>query len=514
MAQSKNRKDKVALYDGDKQITYGQWGERTSQLAQAMKAHGIEKGDRVALLMLNDARYLELLYAVTMIGAVIVPLNIRLGKEELLYMLQDSETKMLFVHKEFAPFLPQLKQSVPCIQQYILCEDDMVLEGTAPYEEWIGDYEPQPLKAYAKPDDLAVILYTGGTTGLPKGVMLTHSNVMANANNASNSLSFVENEIYLHSAPMFHAADQASTYAVTIRGGSHAIIRRFDPEVMVAAIEKHRVTSTMVVPTMLNMIINAPNFSKYDLSSLRRFSYGASPCPPELLKKAVKLFPNVIFVQGYGLSEGAPLICVLRPEYHITDGNEYETNRLASCGQPLAGLEARVVNESGEDVAPGEVGEIIARGPNVMIGYWNKPEETEKALVDGWLHTGDMATVDENNFFYIVDRKKDMIVTGAENVYSIEVENVLYKHPSILETAVIGVPHEHWGEAVTAIVVLKENESVTEDEIIAFCRETLANYKVPKTVEFVDELPKSGAGKILKRKLREEHWETATRNVN
>ncbi|MFY0544463.1 long-chain-fatty-acid--CoA ligase [Brevibacillus sp. H7] len=511
--QVKCRPNKTAVLDGDRSYTYREFGDRVSRLAGALEQAGVEQGDRVALLMLNEFRYLEILYAVTMLGAVAVPLNVRLSPGEVCFILQDSGSKFLFLHREFLPLVEKLKGEVACIEQYILCEDMEAPADVTGYEPFLETGESLPLVCRAEEDDVAGIFYTGGTTGMPKGVMLTHRNLLSNAYNVGLALSYTSAEVYLHAGPMFHLADGASTFAITVVGGTHAHIRFFEPTATLKAVERFRVTSSLLVPTMINMLINTPTIKDYDLSSWRKVLYGASPCPPEVLKKAKQFLP-IQFFQGYGLTEASPVLTFLMAEDHVTEGEDHLVARLASCGQPLSGVEVRCVNGLGEDVKPGEVGEIIARGANVMKGYWNRPEETASAIKDGWLYTGDMATVDEENFFFIVDRKKDMIITGGENVYSVEVENIIYTHPAVLEAAVVGVPDEKWGEAVKAIVVVKKDQQLTEEDLIAHCRQYLANYKVPKSVDLVAELPKSGAGKILKRNLRDSYWSGQTRKVN
>ncbi len=513
ITHAKGRPNKIAILDGEKSFTYREFANRVCQLAGALQQAGIQKGDRVALLMLNESRYLELLYGITMLGAIAVPLNVRLAPAEVSFILKDSGAKQLFMHREFLPMLSMLKAEVPGIEQYVLCEDGEAEEGTVSYEELLLNAMPVSLVSQAEENDIAGIFYTGGTTGMPKGVMLTHRNLLSNAYNVALALNYRFDDVYLHAAPMFHLADGASTFAITIVGGTHAHVRSFEPNLVLKTIERQKATSSLLVPTMINMLINTPTIKEYDLSSWRKVLYGASPCPPEVLKKAKSLLP-IDFYQGYGLSEASPVLTFLMPFDHVVEGDERLVNRLSSCGQPLPGVEVRCVNALGEDVRVGEVGEIIARGPNVMKGYWNRPEETAATLKDGWLYTGDMATVDEENFFYIVDRKKDMIVTGGENVYSVEVENVIYTHPAVLEAAVVGVPDQKWGEAVHAVVVLKKDASLTEEELVNHCRGFLANYKVPKSVEFAAELPKSGAGKILKRNLRDQYWQGFERKVN
>ncbi|MGE5701797.1 MAG: long-chain-fatty-acid--CoA ligase [Clostridia bacterium] len=513
VTQVKNRPNKVSIIDGTKSFTYQQFGQRVARLAGALEQAGVQKGDRVALLMLNEGRYLELLYGITLLGAIVVPLNVRLSPAESIFILRDSGAKALFIHKEFAPLLPKFRQEVPTVEQYVMCEDEVTQEGVIPYEELLAGAQPVALQGRAGENDVAGIFYTGGTTGMPKGVMLSHRNLLSNAYNVGLALNYAEDEVYLHASPMFHLADGASTFAITIVGGTHAHVRMFEPNQVLKTIQEAHVTSCLLVPTMITILINMPNLKDYDISSWRKVLYGASPCPPEVLKKAKQLLP-IQFFQGYGQSEAAPVLTFLMAKDHVTEGDEHLVARLASCGQPLAGVEVRCFNANDEDVGPGEVGEIVARGPNVMLGYWNRPEETAAALAGGWLRTGDLATVDDENFFFLVDRKKDMIVTGGENVYSVEVENVVYTHPAILEAAVVGVPDERWGEAVKVIVVLKKDATLEEEELIEHCRRFLANYKVPKSVDIVSELPKSGAGKILKRNLRDRYWEGKSRRVN
>ncbi|MET3288213.1 UNVERIFIED_CONTAM: long-chain acyl-CoA synthetase [Brevibacillus sp. OAP136] len=513
ITQAKNRPNKIAIIDGEKRFTYKQFAQRVALLAGALEEAGVKKGDRVALLLLNESRYLELLYGITLLGAIAVPLNVRLSPVELDFILKDSGAKLLFMHKEFLPIVPKLRQEIASIERFVLCEDECAGDGISGYEDMLSSAQPVELVGRVTEEEIAGIFYTGGTTGMPKGVMLTHRNLLSNAYNVGLALNYTADDIYLHAAPMFHLADGASTFAITVVGGTHAHVRMFEPNQVLQTIQDARVTSCLLVPTMINILINLPGLKDYDITSWRKVLYGASPCPPEVLKKAKELLP-IQFYQGYGQSEAAPVLTFMMPKDHVTEGEPHLVARLASCGQPLAGVEVRCFDAEDRDVKPGEVGEIVARGPNVMKGYWNRPEESEAALRGGWLRTGDMATVDEENFFFIVDRKKDMIVTGGENVYSVEVENVVYTHPAVLEAAIVGVPDERWGEAVKAVVVVRNGTSLTEEELIQHCRSYLANYKVPKSVDFVSELPKSGAGKILKRNLRDNYWLGQSRKVN
>lgn len=510
----KVRGNHLATICGNTRLTWNEFEERTDALARGLGALGVQRGDRVAVLMLNCHRYLELYYACARMGAVIVPLNIRLARPEIVFILNDSETKALVVDKTFAPYATG-RNSLPTVEN-VLYNGDETPSDMLNYEDVIekGRAMQGSVDQVMSDDDLSGLYYTGGTTGRAKGVMLSHKNVVSNAIHIIVGASYTDRDVYLHSAPMFHLADIASTFSLTMLGARHVFIPMFNPTHVLQAIQDEKITVTLLVPTMINAVLNHPDVSKYDVSSIRRITYGASPMPVELLKKGLKMWGQ-IFGQGYGMTETAPLLTYLDALDHITEGTPEQVRRLSSCGKECLDVEVRVVNAEDEDVLPGEIGEIIARGPNIMLGYWRMPEATSAAIVDGWMHTGDLATVDEENYIFIVDRSKDMIISGGENIYSVEVENALYTHPAVLETAVIGVPHETWGEAVHAVVVCKPGMQVSEEELIAHTRTLIAGYKVPRSIEFMtDALPKSGAGKILKRDLREKHWAGKSRNVN
>jgi long-chain acyl-CoA synthetase len=503
-----------AIVCGETRYTWEEFDQRTDALARGLASLGVQRGDRVAVLMLNCHRYLELYYACARMGAVIVPLNIRLARPEIVFILNDSESEVLVVDKTFVPYATG-RDTFPAVES-VVYNGDETPESMINYEDVVskGSHMLESVDQEMEDDDLAGLFYTGGTTGRAKGVMLSHKNVVSNAMHVIIGTGYNERDIYLHVAPMFHLADIASTFALTMVGGRHVFIPMFNPVHVLQAIQNEKVTVTLLVPTMINAVLNHPDVDNYDVSSLRRLGYGASPMPVELLKQGMQKWGQ-IFGQGYGLTEAAPVLTGLDIWDHVVDGTPEQVRRLSSCGKEALGVEVRVVNAEGEDVHPGEVGEIIARGPNIMLGYWRMPEATAAAIVEGWLHTGDLATVDEENYIYIVDRAKDMIISGGENVYCVEVEDALYTHPAVLEAAVIGIPHEVWGEAVHAVVVCKPGMSVTSEELIAHARTQIAGYKVPRSIEFSQEaLPKSGAGKILKRDLREKYWAGKSRNVN
>jgi long-chain acyl-CoA synthetase len=504
----------LAIVCGDTRYNWNEFDQRTDALAHGLASLNVQRGDRVAVLMLNCHRYLELYYACARMGAVIVPLNIRLARPEIVFILNDSETKVLIVDKTFASYVTG-RDTYPTVEN-ILYNGDETPEGMLNFEELVseGAQIQQSADQEMEDDDISGLYYTGGTTGRAKGVMLSHKNVVSNAFHMIMATSYTGQDTYLHAGPMFHLADIASTFAVTMVGGCHVFIPLFNPAHMLEAVQHEKVTTTLIVPTMINALLNHQDIDNYDISSLRRITYGGSPMPLELLKKGLQKW-GPIFVQAYGMTETAPLLTMLDPQDCRVDGTPEQVRRLASCGKESLGVEVRIVNADGEDVKPGEIGEIIARGPNIMLGYWRMPEATAAAIVDGWYHTGDLATIDEENFIYIVDRAKDMIISGGENIYCVEVENALYTHPAVLEAAVIGIPDETWGEAVHAVVVCKPGTNVSSDELISHARTQIASYKIPRSVEFRTEaLPKSGAGKILKRDLREKYWEGKSRQVN
>ncbi len=505
----------ATIFDGRRQ-TYRELGHRAQAFAACLSSLGIRRNDRVAIYLLNSSQFLETVYACFEIGAVVVPLNTRLAADELVFIINDAECKTFITDKLLQPMASGFKNRLEGIEHFIAIGGG---EGFSDYEALIAKHINEDFQSPTDDDQsdegLAGLFYTSGTTGLPKGVMLSHRNLWMNALHTLATRAPEPGLNFLHAAPMFHLATFPAVINITINGGIHTILQRFDLKAMMELIESAKVTSTVLVPTMVNFLINHPDFSKHDLSSLRRITYGAAPMPVELLKSAMKLLPNAEFGQGYGQTESSPLLTSLQHEDHITEGEERLTRRLASCGRPVVGVEVEILKDDGTFAAPGEVGEVIARGPNVMMGYWKRPEETAATLRDGWLHTGDMATTDEDGYIYLVDRKKDMIISGGENVYSSEVENVVYQHPAIHEAAVIGVPDHKWGEAVTAIVTVKSGAALSETELIEFCASRLADYKVPKRIEIREgELPKSGTGKIMKKELREPYWQGHNRRVN
>lgn len=506
-------RNQPAILDGETRMTWKEQGERIPRLAGALQSLGIGDDDKVAILMLNGYRYFELFYGTLWAGGVMVPLNIRLAPPEIIYQINESDATVLVVDDTFAAMLPAMAGKTPNLKHVIFASPNPPPEGCLSYDNLVASSDPVP-DAERDGEDTAGIFYTGGTTGRPKGVMLTHDNLMANSMNGLLANRATKDDVYLHVAPMFHLADCSSTWGLTMVGATHAFIPGFDPVAMMKAMQGYRVTLGLMIPTMLNMIINHPQFEEFDLSSIRCVLYGASPIPTAVLKKALKVLP-ADYVQGYGMTELSPLVTMLPPEDHVIDGTPQQLMRLKSAGFSLFTAEVRVMDENDSELPLGEIGEICARGPMVMKGYWKQPEATAEAKRNGWMHTGDAGYMDEDGYVYLVDRTKDMIVSGGENVYSVEVEAALHEHEGVLEAAVIGIPHEEWGEAVHAVVVLRPGAQIVEEELIVHCHERIANYKCPKSISFVeDQLPKSGAGKILKRDLREPYWANRERRIN
>jgi long-chain acyl-CoA synthetase len=504
--------DKTAAICGNTRYTFSELNERVDRLSTALLGLGIVRGDRVAVLALNCHRFFELYYGIAQIGAVSVPINFRIPPREIKYILDHSGSRAIAVDAALTPALEAVRSQLETVERFISIADQPA-PGFLAYEELIAGSAPIVDAPKIDDEDLLGLFYTSGTTGEPKGVMLTHRNMLSNIAHSEGVYKYLPTDVYLHSAPMFHLADGAAVFSNTARGATQAFIPRFEPKHVLETIAREQVSLALFVPTMINFLLQVPDLASYDLSSLRHITYGASPIAPEVLRRAMKMF-GCDFGQGYGLTEASPLLTVLTAEDHARTDEKSE-RRLSSCGKPVPGVDVRVVDTEGNDVKPGDVGEIIARGPNIMAGYWKRPAETELAVVDGWLHTGDLATVDEDGYLYLVDRKKDMIVTGGENVYSTEVEAALYEHPAIKEAAVIPVPDADWGEAVHACVTICDGERVEPEQLIEFCRERLANYKVPRSVEIIEgELPKGGTGKILKKQLREKYWQNRSRLIS
>ena len=492
----------TATLDGGRRRTWSEFRERVARFAGALRATGVRPGDRVAILALNGDAYLEYFYAVPWAGALVVPLNIRLAPPELTAILNDAGAVALVVDDAFAAMLPALLPNMQSVTRVFVSGEGAAPAGATSLGAAIDAAQPIEQADFAG-DDVYGIFYTGGTTAASKGVMLTHGNVVANQMNMLAEVPFGRQTVYLHAAPMFHLADCAATFSVTASAGAHAFVPRFDPVPVMREIQTRRVTHTIMVPSMINMLVNAPTIGEYDLSTLQLILYGGSPISDAVLRRAMEALPKTGFLQAYGMTELAPVATFLSTTFHVTDGPL--AGKLRSGGRAAVTAEIRIVDDDDREVPRGTVGQIAVRGPIVMKGYWNQPKLTADTLRGGWMHTGDGGYMDDDGFVFVVDRIKDMMITGGENVYSAEVENAIYQHPAVAMCAVIGVPDERWGERVHAVVSVKPERPVTEAELVAHCRTLIAAYKCPRTVSVrSDPLPLSGAGKVLKTVLRKE----------
>ncbi|MEK6303889.1 MAG: fatty acid--CoA ligase [Acidobacteriota bacterium] len=518
--------DKEAVVCGDLRLTYREFGERVNQWANAMRALGVEKGDRVAILSQNCHRILEAFFGTPLLGSILMPLNFRLVSDDFEYILNHGGAKVVIVEEGLTDLVDPIRSKLETVKHYLLAAGDGGEErpGRPRSQEWL-DYETALASASSEPppevaideNETSALLYTSGTTGRPKGVMLTHRNLYMNAINSICEFGIRDTDVYLHTLAQFHCNGWGVGYAVTGMGGTHVIIKKYEPAAFFDLVARERVSFACMPPTMINMALNHP-LDEQALASLPREmrvgTAGSAP-PMATIQGAQEKFGWKV-IQIYGLTETSPFMTVSKIKPHMRDWPEEQRIRVQTkTGYPMIGVDIRVVDEVGRDVKldSGEVGEVITRGNVVMAGYWRQPEATKAVIVDGWFHTGDMALIDSEGFIEVVDRKKDLIISGGENISSIEVEGFLYKHPAVLEAAVIAAPDERWGETVCALVVLKPEASATEQELIAFCREHLAHFKCPRRIQFIEALPRTATGKIQKNVLRDRFWQGKSKQV-
>jgi len=484
-------------------LTWKVLDERVDRLVTGLLSLGIKAGEHVAILAQNSHHFVEFYYACSRGGFVAVPLNWRLSDDELVYIIGHSEASALLVGEEYIEAVDRLRNMFSEVREYVSLDGSN--EGMKNYEELLTDSSAQEHKGEDDEDAMFLLMYTGGTTGLPKGVMLSNRNIMTAALGCLFAMSITKEDITCMILPLFHIAFWPVT-VVHFMGSKAVISKKFDLGYVLETIQNEKCTHVNIVPTIASFLLTFPDLDKYDLSSLRVITYAGSPMPFEVLMKLKDRFPNLDLGQGYGLTEAAPTVAILDQYDHVRAETENDKKRLTSAGRECLVAEVRIKDEDGMDLTSDEIGEICVKGPNVMLGYWKNPEQTAEALRDGWLHTGDMATMDRDGYIYIVDRKHDMIISGGENIYPREVEEVIYKHPAVAEVAVVGVPDDTWGESVKAVVVLKPDQSGTGEEIIQLCKDNLASYKKPKSVDFVDALPKTAIGKILRREVKSRYW--------
>jgi fatty-acyl-CoA synthase len=502
---------RTAVVCNQERFTFTQFGERAGRLAGALRQLGVQRGDRVAFLSTNCHRLLEAYYGVLEAGAVLLPLNIRLAASELNYILNDAGATVLFVEKQFIPVVKSFRRDIPSVKAFIQ------LEG-APEAPWLASDNYETLLSKATPhrmdiasvneNDVAELFYTSGTSANPKGVMLTHRNVYLHAVHVCLAFNIQSGTVELHTIPLFHANGWGVAHFLTLLGGKHVMMQRFDPKEVFRLIQEEGVHSCSLVPIMATVLVNCPERHNYDLSSLRRIVIGGAASSPTLIREVEEKLGCECY-SGYGLTETSPALSLSPTKPESNWQGEQRWAGQAMTGYPIPGVEMRVVDANDNDVPHDghAIGEIIVRGDGVMEGYWRQPDASAEALRGGWFHTGDMATFNEDGYLLIVDRKKDIIVSGGENISSLELEKSILAHPAVLEAGVIPVPDEKWGEVPKALVVLKPEVAVTESELVEFCRTRLAHYKCPRSFEFVASLPKTATGKILKKELRKKYWQ-------
>jgi len=500
--------DRTAIVFDGKRISYSELSERVNRLANGLADLGVIAGDRVATMQVNCNEYIEAYFASAKLDAVFVPLNFRAIPDEIEFMVKDSGPKVFICGSRYMPMMDTLKPNLPSLE-HLICLDGANQEGWINYDELIIDSLPDEIFPSSNDEDLTMLMFTAGTTGSPKGVMLTHESFSSYIlNNVSPAELDVEEKNIL-TVPLYHIAGVQAVIAAIYGGRTLIIQRQFEPAEWMTLVQTERANRAMMVPTMLKMLMDHEDFEEYDLTSLQVITYGAASMPLEVIKMAIRKFPDTYFINAFGQTETAATITMLPPEDHILEGTEEEIeiklNRLTSIGKPLPDVDVKIVNEEGGDVDVGDTGEIVASGGRLMKGYWNQEAATAQALRGGWLYTGDLGYFDEDGYIYLSGRAKDFIKRGGEMVSPEEVEQILHSHPMIDEAAIIGIPDLSWGERVRAIVVPKPGETIDEKEVIEYCRSRMSGFKRPESVIIVDELPRNPLGKVLKRVLREQY---------
>jgi long-chain acyl-CoA synthetase len=487
------------IVDPEGTFTWTEFGNRVARAASLLQSLGVKQGDRYAIICRNSFRNAELMHAGYWMGAIPVPINFRLAPPEIAYILENADCGLTVIEHDFAKVLDA--DGLTGRANNVLLVGEPADDQRPQYDLLLANAEPAPLYDGAQEEDEALLIYTGGTTGRAKGVPLSHRNIVTNAMQIGLMAAPRPKDVFLHVAPMFHSADLlANPY--TLAGAAHVYLPKFTSEAAFRAIDDFGVTSSLFTPTMIIVMLQDPYFGSYDISSLRQVIYGSSPMAAEWIRKALARFDGVEFIQAYGLTETAPLLTILSMAEHqqaIVSGDD---EPLKSVGHPLVGVDLKLVGADGEEVPPGDIGEVVVRGPNVAESYLKRPEATQEAFREGWFFTGDVGRLDERGRLYLLDRKKDLIITGGELVYSLEVEAALYQHPDVQECAVVGIPDEVYGEALLAAVVPAPGQALTDEELIEHCRGRVGGYKIPRQYVFLEELPKSSVNKILKNELR------------
>lgn len=507
---------KTGVVCGGREFTYAQFGERARRLASGLTRLGVQPGDRLAYLSFNTHKLLESYYGVIQARAIVMPINVRLSPQEISAILQHAGARYLFFEPEFAPLVQPLREQCPALERAVALDEDRG-PGSLTYEEIVesGEAEPADIFSYDE-HSVAELFYTSGSTGTPKGVALTHRTLYLHALGVMNICEDPDHTVDLHTIPLFHANGWARPQVSTMLGFKQIMVRRFEPATVFRLIEEHRATEMSVVPVMANMLLNAPERTQHDLSSMKVIMIGGAAASPELIARMERAFGCRVRA-GYGLTETAPVLTVSRAKSTCQWKDEDERlKRAAMAGWPIVGTRVRVVDLHGNDVPRDmqTMGEVVAQGDNVMEGYYREPDATAAVIVDNWFHTGDMAVWDEDGWIHIVDRKKEIIISGGENISSIEVEKAIFAHEAVLECAVVAAPDEQWGEVPVALIVLKPGHALSREELLEFLAPRLGRFKMPRVIEFLNEpLPKTGTGKIRKNLLKHRFWEGKQRRV-
>ena len=512
--QGREKSREVAFEFEGSELTFGALDRRSNRAANALASLGVGKGDRIAYLGKNSHLYFEILVGAAKLGAVMTPVNWRLARPEVAYVLNDCQAKTLFVGPGFKTVVEDIEDRLDHVTRIFGSESD---EGRyRGYPDWRGTFPADDPMVECTVEDDAIQLYTSGTTGHPKGAILTHGSIFSSRMSDVNEeekmdwQKTVPGEIALLAMPCFHISGTGTGLGTMFNGSKAIVLPEYDPSQALDLIENYNISKIFMVPAAIQILLNHPRVHEVDFSNLKYITYGASPIPLELMKQAMEVL-GCGFVQMYGMTETSGTIVTLNPEDHVPEGSP----KMRSVGTPLKDVEIKIIDEEGSEVPTGTIGEIATRSPKNMKGYWNRPDATEETIDgEGWLRTGDAGYLDEDGYLYIQDRVKDMIISGGENVYPAEVENAIYAHPKIADVAVIGVPDTKWGEAVKACVVVKDGEELSEADVIAHAREHIAGYKCPKSVDFIEALPRNPSGKILRKDLRAPYWEGKTRAVN
>ena len=504
--------ERIATIYKDVRLTYKELNDRVNRVSNGLLRQGVHKGDHVGIICHTSHYFQEIFYGIAKIGAVATTINWRLAPRESEYIIDDADVSVLFVSDKYWITVAAVKSKLTKVKKFIIIGDPV--EGTTNYDEFIRNSSTEEIDIDIARDDAVWQLYTSGTTGRPKGVLLTHRSILADTehNIIGNKLN-VDNATWLSPLPMFHVASKNIFMAAYVHAAI-VLMDNFDVKSVCETIEKEKCTHLLTIaPTMWQSIMDYPDIDKYDLSSLKFGSYSTAPMPMVTIKRLKEKFPCITFFATYGLTEAGSSLTILPTDQNVTEGPDYLRKRMGSLGRPMYGVDVRIVDEDGQDCPPGVVGEIIGRGDNIMKGYWKLPEETSNTIKDGWLYTSDMGYWDEYGYIYMTDRKKDLIISGGENIVPKEVEDVIREMKSVIDVAVIGVPDDKWGEAVKAVVIRENDAELTEQDVINYCVKHIAGYKKPKSVDFVTEFPRSAVGKILKKDIRAKYWAGKERKV-